>query len=174
MGETKLTIEEINSMSKIEFCKIFGNIVEHSSEATEAIEELRPFEHVSQLENLFCNFIEYLDDSEKEIILKNHPELTGEIYNEKILTTESQNEQKIAGINQMTTEEKIVFNNFNKLYKNKYSYPFVICVRENSIASIISSVESRLKNPRNVELGIAIEEVKKISKLRLKDLVDYS
>lgn len=52
---------------------------------------------------------------EKEIILKNHPELTGEIYNEKILTTESQNEQKIARINRMTTEEKNVFNNFNKL-----------------------------------------------------------
>ncbi|KAG8038500.1 hypothetical protein G9C98_006196 [Cotesia typhae] len=63
MSGTKLTIEEINSMSKIEFCKIFGNIVEHLTKATEEIEELRPFEHVSQLENLFCNFIEQLDVS---------------------------------------------------------------------------------------------------------------
>lgn len=51
-------------------------------------------------------------------------------------------------------------------------YPFVICVREHTIASIISGIERRLENSLEVELDIAIGEVKKISKLRLRDLID--
>lgn len=37
------------------------------------------------------------------------------MYNKKILTAESENEQAIAGINQMTEEEKKLFNNLNGL-----------------------------------------------------------
>ncbi|XP_008548277.1 2-oxo-4-hydroxy-4-carboxy-5-ureidoimidazoline decarboxylase [Microplitis demolitor] len=172
MSKNKLNIEKINSLSKIEFNKIFENIIEHYPVASDVIAEKRPFADGSQLENLFFHFIDQLDTKEKKIILKKHPELTGEMYNKKILTAESENEQAIAGINQMTEEEKKLFNNLNGLYKKKFMYPFVICVREHTIASIISGIERRLENSLEVELDIAIGEVKKISKLRLRDLID--
>lgn len=53
----------------------------------------------------------------------------------------------------------------------KFAFPFVICVRENTITTIIKEIQRRLINNRTIELNNAIDEVKKICSLRLNDLV---
>lgn len=57
-------------------------------------------------------------------------------------------------------------------YKNKFGFPFIICARENKIQSIIEGLKTRLNNTRDQEIEIGINEVKKICKLRILDIVD--
>lgn len=69
MSKNKLNIEKINSLSKIEFNKIFENIIEHYPVASDVIAEKRPFADGSQLENLFFHFIDQLDTKGNLILI---------------------------------------------------------------------------------------------------------
>lgn len=47
----------------------------------------------------------------------------------------------------------------------------MVCARLNKKAAILSGIEERLKNESDVELQTGIEEVKKITLLRLQNIV---
>lgn len=59
----------------------------------------------------------------------------------------------------------------NAAYKERFGFPFVICARENDKASVAEQLRERLRNTRAQERSRAIEEVKKIGRLRLHGLV---
>lgn len=51
--------------------------------------------------------------TDKEIILLKHPELAGKLLDEGKLTGESKNEQKSAGLDNLTKEEKLSLSQLN-------------------------------------------------------------
>lgn len=150
--------------------------------------------------NLFIN--SFTIPGREQILLK-HPDLAGKLCDEGKLTSESKNEQKCAGLDKMSKDEKQTLRNLNNLwvqigfcllgirsfqlliillipnfsnhifsrYKEKFQFPFVICARENRVPAILVGIEERLKNTRESELLTSIEEVKKICRLRICDLV---
>jgi len=166
-----LSINEVNAIPVENFEWLFGNVVEHCSEAASYAATKRPFVSIEDLKKAFDEYLDKLDTSEKELVLLKHPDLAGKLADEGRLTTESQNEQKSAGLDTMTEEEKQTLANNNYLYKDKFRFPFVICARKNKVESILSGLESRLNNSRETELKIGIEEVKKICRVRIDDLV---
>ncbi|KAK0166730.1 hypothetical protein PV327_004219 [Microctonus hyperodae] len=165
-----LTIEEVNALKFEDFESLFRNIIECCPEAAQKIRLKRPFNNTIEFEKSFHNYIDNLDENGKEILLKKHPQLAGKVYEDEI-SEESQNEQKSAGINSMDEEYKHNLKNLNKEYENKFAFPFVICVRENTVITIIKEIQRRLMNNRTNELNNSIEEVKKICSLRLNDIV---
>ncbi|KAK5643207.1 hypothetical protein RI129_007052 [Pyrocoelia pectoralis] len=57
-------------------------------------------------------------------------------------------------------------------YRVKFGFPYIICVREkNNTSEILDDIESRLSNGKEEELCTAIDEVKKICRLRLLTLI---
>jgi len=66
---------------------------------------------------------------------------------------------------------RYIFNIFR--YKTKFDFPFVICVRENKFPTILRAIEQRLQNDKDQELNTGIEEVKKISTLRIQEIVKH-
>ncbi|XP_015113383.1 2-oxo-4-hydroxy-4-carboxy-5-ureidoimidazoline decarboxylase [Diachasma alloeum] len=170
-GAGVLSIREVNALEIEQFEWLFGNVIEHCPEAARAVALQRPFATVRGLKRAFCDYLDGLDTYAKESVLLSHPDLAGKLCDEKKLTQESENEQNSAGINAMTKEERLTFNNLNQMYKEIFSFPFVICARENRVQTILTAIEERLKNSRKVELKTGIEEVKKICSLRINDLV---
>lgn len=71
----------------------------------------------------------------------------------------------------MTEEERQRMANLNKKYKHKFGFPFVICARENKKDAILRGLEERLENAPQTEAITGANEVKKICRLRLLDLV---
>ncbi|XP_043267775.1 2-oxo-4-hydroxy-4-carboxy-5-ureidoimidazoline decarboxylase-like [Venturia canescens] len=165
------SIGEVNALAVDQFDWIFGNIIEHCPEATRKISARRPFKRVEDLKIAFDNYLDELEETEKEQILLKHPDLAGKLCDEGKLTLESKNEQKSAGLDKMTKDEKQTLNNLNHLYKEKFRFPFVICARENRVPAILTGIEERLKNQPESELLTSIEEVKKICRIRISDLV---
>ena len=92
-----------------------------------------------------------------------------------ILSKESYAEQSSRGLQSLRTEEeKNRILDTNRLYKKKFGFPFVVCMRMNSEernGSIVEQMEKRLQNSLTEEVRVAIEELKNISTLRIKDLI---
>ena len=62
---------------------------------------------------------------------------------------------------------------FNKMYKSTFDFPFVTCSRLNNKGANSKQIRARLNNDKNMELKHGIEELKKIVMLRMKDLIAY-
>ncbi|XP_011500667.1 PREDICTED: 2-oxo-4-hydroxy-4-carboxy-5-ureidoimidazoline decarboxylase-like [Ceratosolen solmsi marchali] len=166
-----LSINEVNALPVENFEWLFGNVIEHCVEAASIIATKRPFFTSKDLKKAFDDYLEKLNTTEKESVLSRHPDLAGKLAEEGKLTAESLNEQKLAGLDAMTKDEKQILSNNNYLYREKFRFPFIICARENKVKSILVGLESRLKNSKEVEIKTAIEEVKKICRIRINDLV---
>ena len=86
------------------------------------------------------------------------------------LTESSQEEQKSAGLDQCSEEEYKEIKSLNKLYKEKFMFPFIIAVKGLNRLDIIKSMKKRVNNNYEEEFLTAINEVHKIAKIRLDAL----
>ena len=61
----------------------------------------------------------------------------------KKLTLSSQNEQKSAGLDQCSDEEFSILSEYNKLYREKFKFPFIIAVSGLNRSQIINQIKTR-------------------------------
>lgn len=99
-----------------------------------------------------------------------HPDLVGRAAQAGTLTAESTREQASAGLDRLSPEEIALFGQYNRRYREKFGFPFVICARLNKKAAILSGFETRLQHSREQEMEAALAEIAKIAWLRLQDL----
>ena len=172
MLKMRLTIEEANHLGYEEFVSKFGNTIEHCPMIAAAAWAERPFTYVDDIHSAVCRIIDSFSLSVQEGILRCHPDLAGRLAATGALSSESTNEQKTAGLLDATESEKATIQHSNQLYKDKFGFPFVICVRENKKEAIMNGMVERLRHDRESEVRMGIGEVKKIGYLRLCDVVD--
>lgn len=168
-----LQLNSLNKISASEFQHIFSNVIECRPQAAAAVSSLRPFRDGRQLVQEFQNYLSNIDDATKERILQLYPDLAGKLACEKKLTTESTEEHASAGLDLLSTEQHLKLTEMNEKYKRKFGFPFVICVREtNKIEAILREIKVRVQNGGKEELNTGIEEVKKICRLRIGQILD--
>lgn len=107
----------------------------------------------------------------KEGILRCHPDLAGRDLHRGTLTQESHEEQSQAGMDTLDSAEIRRMYRLNTQYKERFDFPFIICARMNKKAEILLQLSERLISDRATERERAIEEVKKICSLRLRNIV---
>lgn len=166
-----MDIAHVNRLSQEDFIQQFGNVVENSTLCAAAISEHRPFHSLNDLYRNLCEFIDALPSNGRAAILRCHPDLAGRLAKANALTNESTQEQATAGLSSLTEEELHLIDSYNKNYRQKFGFPFVICARLNNKETIINGLKTRIGNEAQKELETGIAEVKKIMLLRLKDLV---
>ncbi|XP_026273667.1 2-oxo-4-hydroxy-4-carboxy-5-ureidoimidazoline decarboxylase [Frankliniella occidentalis] len=169
MGPISMTA--VNLLEPAEFTRVFGNVVELAPSIGSVLARRRPLKDVQHLLTELNTIIDGLSDSDKVDILRRHPDLAGVLAEKGLLTTESTAEQKSAGLDQLTEQQKYDLQRMNKSYRDKFGFPFVICARENKAVAILEGLTTRMINTRERELDIGIGEVKKIARLRVCDLV---
>ncbi|XP_053984033.1 2-oxo-4-hydroxy-4-carboxy-5-ureidoimidazoline decarboxylase-like [Hylaeus volcanicus] len=165
-----LSISEVNALSPEQFEWLFGNVVEHHPNAAQQVASMRPFTSVRHLKNSFYEYLEKLDSNGKENLLLRYPDLPGK-YAEGLATIDSEFERENVPLQIMSKEEKQLLGSYNNLYKEKFRFPFVICISKNEVQTILSSIQIRLQNTRHNELNVGIHEVKKICNNRIDDLI---
>ena len=87
------------------------------------------------------------------------------------MTADSVGEQASAGLDRLSEEEFARFHRLNAAYREKFGFPFIICVRRHTRNSILRQFERRLGNEPAAELAAAREEVFRIVALRLDQKV---
>jgi 2-oxo-4-hydroxy-4-carboxy-5-ureidoimidazoline decarboxylase len=153
-------------LSDADFVRRFGFLFEHSPWVVARAAARRPFA------DLHAGLMQAVYDAtpeERLALIRAHPELAGKAAIDKTLTAESTAEQASAGLDRLTEAEFARFHELNARYRERFAFPFVICVRLTDKAGILAAMERRLGNDRDAELDAAIAEVGKIVRLRLED-----
>jgi 2-oxo-4-hydroxy-4-carboxy-5-ureidoimidazoline decarboxylase len=107
---------------------------------------------------------------EQLALIRAHPELAGKAAVDGSLTDASAAEQASAGLDRLTQAEYDRFHALNSAYREKFGFPFIICVRLTDKAGIFAAMERRLANDRETEIETAIDQIGEIVRLRLKDM----
>jgi OHCU decarboxylase len=99
-------------------------------------------------------------------LIRAHPDLGERVA---MLTDASRSEQSGAGLDRLSPAEYERFMATNAAYRERFGFPFVICVREHTRESILASADARLVHSREREVDTALAEIAKIARLRLED-----
>jgi len=161
-------LAELNAMDRVEFVRLVGPVFEHSPWVAARTESQRPFSSREALHSALVETIAKASGEEKVCLIRAHPDLIGDDE----LTTASKSEQASAGLQDATAEEAKQFREFNRQYRERFGFPFVICARLNKKDAIARAFPVRLRNTREQEIETALQEISKIAELRLKDLVE--
>jgi len=158
----------IMRMTEADFIARFGFLFEHSPWVVERAASRRPFD---DLYEELMQVVREATPSERLALIRSHPELAGKAAIDRTLTAESTAEQASAGLDRLTSQEYDRLHSLNTAYRDRFGFPFVICVRLTDKQGILSAMESRLQNDINTELDTAITEVGKIVRLRLDEVL---
>ena len=107
---------------------------------------------------------------EQLALIRAHPELAGKAAIDRTLTDASAAEQASAGLDRLSEDEFARFHALNAAYRERFAFPFIICVRLTDKAGILSAMEARLANERETEIATAIAQIGEIVRLRLEDM----
>jgi 2-oxo-4-hydroxy-4-carboxy-5-ureidoimidazoline decarboxylase len=171
MAQAKHRIDEINKMDKSTFVTTFGAVYEHSPWVAEEAWGHRPYSSGDNLHALMDHVVERAGQNRQLILIKAHPELAGRLARSGQLTAESRSEQVQAGLTSLPENLTSRMLELNHVYQQKFGFPFIICARLNNVSTILHAMENRLANNHETEFQTALQEISKIAKLRLGDIL---
>jgi OHCU decarboxylase len=163
-------------MTTSDFVQRFGGIYEHSPWVAERVAALLG-ETVADTPTLVRLMADVVDNAALEqqlVLIRAHPDLAGRAQVAGELTAESTDEQSKAGLDQCSADEYEMFQTLNTAYKEKFSFPFVMAVRESHRSEILAAFEARLENDYDTEFETALQEIHAIAAMRLAALENDS
>ncbi len=72
----------------------------------------------------------------------------------------------------LTEDEYNQFLTCNRIYKEKFRFPFIIAVADYTKSEILQMMQSRLTNSYEEEFQIALKEINRIAELRFTQLTE--
>jgi OHCU decarboxylase len=165
------TVTEINAMDEDAFVAAFDTVVEHSPWVAGEAWRRRPFGSAAALRLAFEAAIGTASRERRLELLRAHPELAGREAAAGELTDASAREQRGARLDRLAPEELAELGALNAAYRARFGFPFIACVREHSVDSLLAWGAARLQRDAEAEEATALAEVGKIVGLRLGDLV---
>jgi len=171
MTAPTLTLTQVNALDRTSFVAALGHLFEGTPWIVEVAWDARPFATLDTLQNALVAVM-YAAPVERQVaLIRAHPDLVGRAALAGTLTPASTGEQAAAGLDSLTSDEIATFTRLNDEYRERFSFPFVICARENKKESILAGFAQRLTHTRDEEITTALGEIAKICRLRLQDTV---
>ncbi len=166
------TLADLNAMDRAAFVGALGGIFEHAPWVAERASAGRPFATVADLFAAMAKAVDGAAETEQLALIRGHPELAGKVARAGAMTAESRREQGGLGLDRLSEEEFARFERLNAAYRDRFGFPFIICVRRHTRDSILDNFERRLANSPAAERAAALREIGHIARLRLVDAVD--
>jgi OHCU decarboxylase len=164
-------MQAVNELDRAAFVDRFGPLFEHSPWVAEAAWRDRPFSDREELYQALVAAMYAAPRERKLALIRAHPDLAGKAAIEGSLTASSKREQAAAGLDRLTPDEYEAFTRTNRAYRERFGFPFVVCAREHTKESILRVASERLDNSEDEEIRVALEEIAKIARLRLEELL---
>ena len=160
-------LDELNASGRARFVEVLGAVFEDSPWVAEHAWEVRPFPTVTALHQAM--FDEVIDAEEEEQLefLNGHPDLAGSA----VLGEHSASEQSGLGLDALDDDAAARFEAMNDAYRTRFGFPFIICVRRHTRASIAREFERRMSAEPAAERAAALEEIFRLTRLRIAGLV---
>lgn len=163
-------LQSVNRLDREGFVALLGTIFEHSPWIAEAAWETRPFADLDSLHGAMIAAVEAVPERHRGLV-DAHPDLGGKLARAGDLEPHSADEQGRLGLDRLSDAEFERFDRLNRAYRERFGFPFIIAVRENTRATVLDAFERRLANDPATEFRTALDEIAKIARFRLEDLV---
>ncbi|MEL7461183.1 MAG: allantoinase PuuE [Pseudomonadota bacterium] len=161
-----------HQMDRDAFVAAYGDVYEHSPWVTEHAHRLElgaAHSTALGLAGAMARAFRAAPEDKRLAVLQAHPDLAGKLAAAKRLTDASTAEQASAGLDALTDAERETFTRLNTAYTEKFGFPFIIAVRDNTKDSIMAAFERRVRHDRDTEFHEACEQVVRIAELRLSE-----
>lgn len=165
------TLDRLNALPREDFVSAVGDVFEHAAWVAEAASAARPFPTVAALHETMLRAVHAAAPDQQLAFIRAHPELGSKVKRAEI-TADSQAEQGSLGLDRLSDEEFSTFSTQNAAYRDKFGFPFIICVRRHTRDSILRNFERRLANDAGAERNTALDEIGLITRLRLVAKID--
>ncbi|MEA2248487.1 MAG: uric acid transporter [Solirubrobacteraceae bacterium] len=163
-----LTIEQVGELPEEEFVERFGGLFQGPPWIAAQVAGMRPFDSLYEMRHAFHSVLFDAPAERRRELICIYPDIAAKVA----LGQGSRRDQASAGLNRLTPQEYERFDALNEAYREKFGFPFIICVRENTKETILQSFERRLENTPVQEEMAALVEIAKIANLRLSDLAE--
>lgn len=163
----QLKLVDYNSLTHADFVAALASVWEDAAWVTEAIAHQRPFFSASELHEAMFSQVTSLPLEKLLAFLNRHPELGGSALKTGQITSESKAEQQSVQLNSLDAAEAVEWTTLNAAYKERFGFPFILCVRRHSRVSALAALRARLGGSRSLELTTALDEVSWITRYRL-------
>eukprot|EP00591_Stephanopyxis_turris_P001204 CAMPEP_0195525126 /NCGR_PEP_ID=MMETSP0794_2-20130614/25377_1 /TAXON_ID=515487 /ORGANISM="Stephanopyxis turris, Strain CCMP 815" /LENGTH=292 /DNA_ID=CAMNT_0040655501 /DNA_START=167 /DNA_END=1042 /DNA_ORIENTATION=+ len=164
-------VKELMSRPANEIEAFLAGIYEHSQWVATEFSQQRDthssIETVTALATAMKIIVDNACHERKMELLNAHPDLCEKVGKFEELTDSSKEEQSRAGLSSLTSAEMERFTMLNTSYKQKFSFPFILAVRNASKYTVLAALDGRLPNPVEKEFVAALEQVHKIAWMRL-------
>ena len=164
-------LDHLNTVTEAEFTAALGDIFEHAPWAAARAAALRPFDTVADLHMAMFNAIRGQTPGERLAFFNNHPDLGGAMARARAMTTASTAEQGGLGLDRLDDARFEKFQAMNTAYRTRFGFPFILCVRRHTRASVLRQFARRLKRDLATERDAAMHEIFLITRLRVADRV---
>jgi adenine deaminase len=155
-------------LDRAEFIERFGSLFEDSPWVAEAAWRQDGFADGEELYDALRSAMYAASEQRRLELIRAHPDLGERVAP---MTAASRSEQSGAGLDRLSPAEYERFIATNAAYREKFGFPFVICVRDHTKESILAAAGERLANTREAEVDTALAEIAKIARLRLEDVL---
>jgi OHCU decarboxylase len=166
-----ISLQELNAADQDAFVDAISFVFEGSPWIAAQAWHDRPFATLDDLHGALCAVMRAAPEERKLDLIRAHPDLAGKAAIAHALTPESTREQASVGLDRLSVEEFETFNRLNNAYRERFGFPFIICVREHTKGSILEDFGTRLEHSREQEIDTSLEEIAKIARLRLVDIL---
>jgi 2-oxo-4-hydroxy-4-carboxy-5-ureidoimidazoline decarboxylase len=169
-----MTLDEINALDQAHFVAALGGLFEGPPWIVTLAWKRRPFASAQAFHDALDEGMYSAPLDQQLALIQAHPDLAGKVALSGTLGAASASEQAAAGLNRLTADELARFTRLNTAYREKFGFPFVICARLLTKEEILQAFTRRLGDSVEEEISAALDEISKISRLRLRDLLDPS
>jgi OHCU decarboxylase len=168
----RVSLAELNALDRATFTRLLDGVFEHSPWVVEAAFDAGPFASLRMLDDACRAALAAASEEARLALVRAHPDLAGRAALAGELTADSASEQASARLDRLSAFELAELTRLNDAYRARYDLPFVVCVREHTVATILDAFASRLGHTRERELDTAMDEIAKIAALRLRARIE--
>ena len=167
----RLSTADLNAMERDGFVAKLREIHEHCEWIAWKLAEQRPFPDRAALATAMRMAVETGTDEEKLALIRAHPDLAGKLAPGGAQAPAAAMEQAGFGLDRLSEEERAHLTGLYGRYRERFGFPFVICVRLVDKPGILRAFETRLENSLAAEISEALRQIHCIARMRLGDLV---
>ena len=169
-----IELEQLNRATVPEFVAALATIFEHSPWVAERVAGLRPFKSSIELHRAMSRAVMQAPAEQQMTLIRAHPELAGRAAQRGELTAASTGEQQGAGLSACTAPQLQSLTALNSQYRRRFDMPFILAVKGHTPDSVIAALTARLTHDAPEERGVALQEICRIARFRLADLIEES
>ena len=161
-------LDALNAAAAAEFTAALGAVFEDAPWVAEQAVAARPFATVAALHEAMLAVVRAAPPGRIVAFLRGHPELGGAAAAAGTIGAASMAEQSALGLQRPEDDS---FAALNRAYSDRFGFPFILCVRRHTRASLLAEFKRRLDNDLPAERDAALREIGFITRLRLTDQV---